>query len=338
MPVKHWSAAGLVLTYWCNARCASCYLCCGPEDHAWMSADDAIEHWRQLASASPHGCRVHLTGGEPFGNWPLLIEVARRAKAEGLGPLDKVETNAFWADDEGEARQRLAALDEAGMRRLTISADPYHQQFVPIDRCRLLAAAAVEVLGPGRVQVRWPDWLEHGFDTAAMSPQDREALFVRYATQGRDRLNGRAAGLLAGHPQQKTLKELADENCREPLLRSRHVHIDPDGLVMPGTCAGIVLGIAGPETIQAIWSSLDRDHADRPVVGALAARGPVGLLEMGLVAGYSPRESYAGKCQLCWEIRGRLAAGGLHDGELSPRWMYGVCPCGGNLDARVGQT
>ena len=100
MPVKYWSFAGIMLTYWCSARCRCCYLCCSPDRHERMTAEQAVEVWRQLRAASPHGCRVHLTGGEPFGDWELLIDVCRRAAREGLQPLEKVETNAFWATEE----------------------------------------------------------------------------------------------------------------------------------------------------------------------------------------------------------------------------------------------
>ena len=325
MPVKYWSSAGLLLTYWCNARCSNCYLSCGPEHKKWMSVDFALTVWRQLIQASPHGCRVHITGGEPFGNWPLLIELARRAKAEGLGPLHKVETNAFWATDDELARQRLAQLDEAGMEKLTISTDPYHQQFVPIERCRLLAAAAEQVLGGQRVQVRWRDWLNEGFDTNSMPDRDREELLAKYVAGGRDRLNGRAAELLADHLPQKPPASFADESCREQLLRCKHVHVGPEGLAMPGTCAGIVLGRIGPHSIGQIWRELYTDHAERPVVGILSCNGPGGLMRAARAEGYAPRAAYAGKCQLCWDVRRYLARKGLHDAELAPRWMYQSC-------------
>ena len=60
-----------------------------------MSADTALSIWSQLRDTTPRGCRVHITGGEVFGNWELLIEIINRAKGRGLTPLDKVETNAF---------------------------------------------------------------------------------------------------------------------------------------------------------------------------------------------------------------------------------------------------
>ena len=322
MPLKHWSFAGLMLTTWCNARCASCYLCCGPERHEAMTAEEALGLWRSLQEACPHGCRVHISGGEPFGDWPRLIELARRAQAAGLGPLEKVETNAFWAEDTGIVQERLAALDEAGLGKLVISADPYHQAFVPIARARLAAKVAGEVLGPSRVQVRWRDWLTEGFDTAGMDRPAWQALVASYAAKGRDRLCGRAAEALTGGLQLKAAGELADEPCRQALLRSRHVHVDPEGYVMPGTCAGLVLGWAGPESIAEIWQRLNADWATRPVLGTLAERGPAGLLPLAQAAGFVPQVGYAGKCHLCWDVRRWLALKGRGGDELGPLALY----------------
>jgi hypothetical protein len=329
MPVKYWSSGGLMLTWWCNAACASCYLCCSPGRQERMASDEALAIWRGLIEASPHGCRVHLTGGEPFGDWPALIEICRRARAEGLGPLEKVETNAFWAADAGVARERLAALDAAGMVKLVISTDPYHQQFVPIERCRLAARVAEEFLGPKRLQVRWRDWLADGQDTDSLSEAERTALFARYASAGRDRLGGRAAAKLAPLLPARPVEEFADKPCRERLLRSKHVHVDPAGRVIPGTCAGIVLGTvepsmaaSGDRSIATIWRRLDADHADRPIVGRLAAGGPFALLPEARELGLVPRDGYASKCHLCWDVRRWLVRCGRQAGELAPDWTY----------------
>lgn len=312
-----------MLTQWCNASCASCYLGCHPGRGEEMSADEAIRLWGELVDACPHGCRIHLTGGEAFGRWDRLIDLCRRAARRGLGPLENVETNAFWASDEAVVRDRLTALDAAGLGKLVISTDPYHQQYVPIERARLAASVATEVLGPDRLQVRWRDWLTDGFGTGELGEHDRAVLFVRYAADGRDRMNGRAAAALAPSLADKTVDQLADQPCRQALLRSRQVHIGAGGWIMPGTCAGILLGWADEgRSVGDCWRRLAADHADRPIVAALAERGPVGLLEIARDEGFAPAELYAGKCHLCWEIRRRLQGSGRHRQELGPAGIY----------------
>ncbi len=323
MPVKYWSFAGLMLTYWCNASCASCYLNCSPSCKDELSVEQALEIWRGLIEASPHGCRVHLTGGEPFGNWPKLLEICRRAKAQGLGPLVKVETNAFWATDAETLADRIKALDEAGMEKFGISADPYHQQFVPIEHCRLAAKIAQDILGPDRVQVRWMDWLKDGFDTADLSDSERADLFMQYACQGRDRMNGRAAELIAAHLLQKPATAFKNNPCERALLRSKHVHIGPDGVIMPGTCAGIILGKAKKQKeIAEIWKDLDKTHGKRFIVGTLSNIGPLGLLTHAKKGGYVEKKGYASKCHLCWDMRRHFSREGYYLDELGPVGLY----------------
>ncbi len=328
IPVKHWSRAGLMLTWWCNARCASCYLSCGPRRRGWMDVDDAARWWGELAAASPHGCRVHLTGGEPFGDYSRLLEVCRRAAREipsDSGPLEKIETNAFWCTDEAVVRRRLAELDAAGMGRLVISADPYHQQYVPIERCRLVARVAEDVLGADRVQVRWRDWLAEGFDTGDLPESDRAELFARYAREGRDRLNGRAAELLTrGVRPGRRMEQFTDSLCHDALLRSKHVHVGPGGSVLAGTCAGIRLGDATAEPIDEIWRKLGEDWRERGVVGVLAREGPVGLARAAEQFGFEPDRTggYRSKCHLCWTVRSHLVARGAFPAELGPAVIY----------------
>ncbi len=322
MPVKHWSSAGLMVTTWCNARCASCYLACTPERTERMNPDDALRWWAQLIEASPHGCRVHLTGGEPFGDWPGLIDLAERAHREGLGPLEAVETNAFWATDAGLVRRRLEALDAAGMGRLVISADPFHQQFVPIRRARLVARVGGEVLGRRRVRVRWWDWLRGGYDTGELSDSERQRCFGRYLRLGRERLNGRAADRLPGLIKRNRATQYADKRCGESLLRGKGVHVGPGGWVVPGTCAGIVLGSARRERIGARWRRRGEDHADRPIVGTLVRAGPMGLVRLAESHGLSRPSACAGACGLCWLARTFLWRRGLYREELAPDWLY----------------
>jgi hypothetical protein len=329
--------------------------------------------WRSLIGASPHGCRVHIGGGEPFGRWELLIDLCRRARSEGLAPR-KVETNAFWATQEKVVRERLAALDDAGMEKLVISADPYHQQFVPIERCRLVARVAEEVLGPERLQVRWRDWLSAGFDTGSMSKSELWLLFSQYAKRGRDRLTGRAAEVLAGSLLRRPISEFRGREvqpCREALLRSKHVHVGPDGLVMPGVCAGIILGrlrlplrglrnspalasagqehpCRAKESMASIWEALHADFGadgvesacsdSHPVLSELVRFGPIGLLGLARRAGFVPADGYAGKCHLCWEVRRFLAWRGLHQQELGPAWLYGLRSSGAGVGIGLART
>lgn len=323
MPVKYWSGAGLMLTDWCGASCACCYATCTPAGRRWMAVADAVKVWADLIDASPHGCRVHLTGGEVFGRFEYLLEVCRAAKREGLGPLEAVETNGFWADDADVVADRLTALDAAGMGRLTVSTDPYHQQFVPIERVRLLVRIAEGVLGVDRVRVRWRQWLSEGFDLIDLPDHRVAEELSEYAATGRDRLTGRAADGLDGKMQLKPAAEFDDNPCKERILRGRHVHVSPTGEIWPATCAGIVVGNALDRPVCEVWAELAQQFDRMDVVGPLSRRGPVGLLELACEHGFILRsQGYASKCQLCFHLRRHLHAAGACGRQLGPTNVY----------------
>lgn len=292
-----------------------------------MTVDLAVDLWRGLERMSPHGCRVHLTGGEPFLDWPRVIEIIRAAAGEGLY-ADSVETNGFWALDEEIICDRLGALDDAGVRCLAISADPFHQAFVPISRVRFLAARAKEKLGPQRVRVRWQDWLDTGRDVMAMDEPARKTLLAEWIASGRDRINGRAAEALAHRLSLQPAEAFRGQHCREGLLRGRHVHVGPDGEVLPGVCAGLVLGyVRQPceESIQKLWHDLREDYEGRPILGRLVTAGPTALLELARQRDLDLpdiEKGFASKCHLCWIVRKRLAATGDFAEELGPPQMY----------------
>ena len=115
-----------------------------------MTIDLALECWRGIRRLAGGRGRVHITGGEPFGDYDRLTGLLRAAQAEGLSGLEKVETNAYWCTDEKLTRDRLEELKSLGMSKLQISTDIYHQQFVPIDRVRLAARVARQILEPNR--------------------------------------------------------------------------------------------------------------------------------------------------------------------------------------------
>ena len=156
---KLWRSAGLMLTYKCNAACEFCYYHCSPLKGGLMPVETCLAAWRSLKTLAGDEARIHLTGGEPFLYWDHLVEILRKGSEQSLGPVDLIETNGFWATDDRLIADRLDMLVVLGMRRLKISIDPFHQEYVDIEPARRLASVATEKLGPERVQVRWEKYL-----------------------------------------------------------------------------------------------------------------------------------------------------------------------------------
>ncbi|MCK4340675.1 MAG: hypothetical protein KAY37_02985, partial [Phycisphaerae bacterium] len=244
-----WEFAGLMLTYWCSSKCAFCYVHAGPNRGGDMDVETALALWRsldQLAAAHGKTMRIHLAGGEPFRDWVRLASIIRTARDAGLTPLEKVETNAFWATDDGLTRARLELLNALGTQKLVVSSDVFHQEFVPFDRVQRCVAMARRVFGPGRVIVRWWDFFQNPVNTRQLSPAAKKQAFKAALEHHSDRLTGRAseklAPLLPGYPAER----FQGHNCLAEVLQSKHVHIDPFGNIFPGTCGGIILGRAAP--------------------------------------------------------------------------------------------
>jgi hypothetical protein len=321
-----WEFAGLLLTYWCNARCAFCYLNCGPDRGGEMCVETALALWRSLDElAAAHGktMRIHLSGGEPFQDWVRLVSIVRAAREAGLTLVDKVETNAFWATDDGVTRSRLELLDALGVRRLVVSTDVFHQEFVPPERVRRCVEIGRAVFGPGRVIVRWWDFLQNPVETGRLDSAERARAFRAALARHKDRLAGRAAEQLAPLLPSQPAGAFAGLNCVQEVLQSRHVHVDPYGHIFPGTCAGIILGRAGERTVADTWHELGAHWREHPVVAAVVAGGSDELLRRAKAFGYEERPSgYASKCHLCAHVRRFLFERGVWPEFIGPGECY----------------
>lgn len=326
-----WRFAGLMLTYWCSARCEFCYVNASPDHHYWADPRHVIEWWQALQRLTERDNRhaaIHLTGGEPFGRPELLFDILDRARHAGLAPPEKIETNAFWANDDAIVWDHLTTLKSYGVPLIVTDADVFHQQFVPLANVRRLVEIATSVLGEGGIRVRWWDFYNENKQHDTAICQDLSADQLNHAqTQallaGRDRLVGRAAILANKLLVGRSAEQFAGQNCRKAILNSKHVHIDPYGDVFPGTCCGIILGNALNEEISDIYDWLDVNGPSGPVIPALVDHGPVGLLGLAQRFGFVPLEQgYATKCQLCYHIRSTLIAANQCRKWLGPAQCY----------------
>jgi MoaA/NifB/PqqE/SkfB family radical SAM enzyme len=156
-------SAGVLLSYKCTSACRHCMYACSPDwDAKWLDADSAEIILSQLFQAMrgkyPHPGRVgvndgvHFTGGEPFLNFNLLVELTGLAGRPGI-PTTFAETNGFWATNDRIARERLRALKEAGLDGILISANPFILEHVPFERTERAVRISKEVFGSRNVIV-----------------------------------------------------------------------------------------------------------------------------------------------------------------------------------------
>jgi len=134
------SELAISLTNKCNIQCRHCFFGCSPlrsRDLSW----EVIERVINEASRLDHIRTIGFTGGEPFLNRNKLTRAVQLCT--GLGIESTVISNGFWALSIGKAVEVLKELP--GLRRLGLSTDSFHQEFIPIDIIRNAICASAQL-------------------------------------------------------------------------------------------------------------------------------------------------------------------------------------------------
>lgn len=324
---------GVILSYRCLGKCKHCLYNCGPRRGKEAMSPEMLREALEVAAGLPRKPQVHLTGGEPFLHFPLLIEGARIA-AE-LGIRCYFETGASWSANRAEAVERFTALRDAGMWAALISCSPFHAERIPPIHTISAVRAALEVFGPGRVIVYLPDFIEivQMFDVYRPVPLEQyEEKFGaetarRILWEGYGIISGGRAGYRLGHLVQKhPAASFAGENCTYEILYAHHSHLDLYGNFIPAFCGGLAVG--DWHRLPALSEDLASGRCPE-LLGLLIKNGPYGLFELARERyGYRPLpDGYAGKCHLCADVRLHLLekvekAGEGEFPELQPHDFY----------------
>ncbi len=319
---------GLILSYRCQAECAHCLYNCGPGWHAWMAPEEVALVLENAKSAWGSGFQLHLTGGEPFLNFPLLLHATEEAARLAIPVY--VETSAGWVRNLTMAEERFRRLRGAGMGAVLVSVSPFHQESIPLQRTLDGISAARAAFGPERVIVYQQDWLPELARHGLADPVPLSEYQAEYGTRraglrlwmGFGLISGGRAGYRLGEwLPKRPADSFAGERCREELAYAQHSHLDLCGNVIPAFCGGISLGD---------WHDLpglvrDVRHGRVPRLAAiLMEEGPYGLYRLAAAeAGYRPAEAgFAGKCHLCVDVRRHLLSAGQFKHDLTPAQFY----------------
>lgn len=122
-----------------------------------MGVDEVTAVLKKARAVWGQGFQVHLTGGEPFLNFPLLVEAVKTAR--DLNIPNYVETNAGWCKDYSFTEKRFAQLKQAGLEAVLVSVSPFHQESIPLQRTLNGISAARLIFGESRVYVYQANWL-----------------------------------------------------------------------------------------------------------------------------------------------------------------------------------
>lgn len=135
------SEIGLVMTEQCPVGCRHCLSSSSmqatdlppPETHLdWIAKVARVDRCKS----------VSITGGEPFVYFDRLLELVEGCRSHGLQAT--VFTSAYWATTGAIAARKLGQLAAAGLTGITVSADEYHQDSIPLANVARVLRASQE--------------------------------------------------------------------------------------------------------------------------------------------------------------------------------------------------
>ena len=296
--------SGIMTNYNCSAACRHCMFCSSPRaGKDFITADAAERIAQRLRKAGVSS--VHIGGGEPFLNFDALCTMLSALQRARVG-VDYIETNAFWCRDMDSVRERLRKIRSLGADCVMASVDPFHIEFVPLERPLLLVQALrAEEMDFFVWQDRFLERLLPLDITKTHTCEELSRLLGEDYIEETAReyglgVNGRALAIAKNlYVNQPAEKLAADEPCAS-ILSGRHCHVDLYENVVPSGCPGIAVGL---DDFFARRLPADRyPAAHRLYTGGLRA-----LYEYAKEKGFEPDDGgYPTRCSLCYAIRAWL--------------------------------
>jgi MoaA/NifB/PqqE/SkfB family radical SAM enzyme len=294
---------GLLMTFQCQVACPHCIIEAGPHRKEQMFLKDTFDWIEQIASYRDGHIRVlSLTGGEPFINLGRLEAISDFADRQGL--FVSAVTNAHWASTPAKALQTLENLP--ALKMIQVSADIYHQKYIPFQRVINAVVAARECQVPLTVAVCTENDTDPGYlDIMRQLEEIIEPELIYTAITFRA---GRALKEGNGHKYEiSPMPPLSSCGAGSSPI------IFPDGRVI--ACIGpiidlkenhpLVLGNLRQNTLDEILEAAETN----PILHAIRLWGPQKLITMLQSAGLQSHlpEQYIkdSVCHACYELMSR---------------------------------
>lgn len=313
---------GLHVTDTCPISCQHCAYHCGPHVKGCMSLENALHYLKTIDSAEV----VSISGGEPFLYFDLLLSLVREAHA-----LERdvwVFTNCYWATPEKNVKtlktlKILKDLKEAGLTKIWLSADGFHQPAIPFSHVKNAISAAVGLGLDVAVDVRFIGSLK---DENPVNLRTRkilekleklEELEDVEVLKGQPLYIGRGSALSSYLPKKPGIPR---GSCPGPWAGGTWEHpqgVDIDLYGEVTLCPGISIGNTKKCSLDILLVEYD-PHTH--VIIQKLLKGPRILAEKAQEMGYVPALSYINECHLCYEVRKFLRH--YYPEELSPQIVY----------------
>lgn len=334
------TSGGILLSYKCNASCKHCMYASSPKwQPDWISSD-ALEHVLAILvehiQPSPYGPEtvslhhgLHFTGGEPFLNFPLLLEAVNKAKQRGIPSLF-VETNAFWCRHYDKSEDMMRQLKEAGLAGLMVSVNPFVLENVPFERSVKAVTLGSDVFGQNLLVYQVDSYMQFRSlkINGRLSLDDyRKKVTLDESLKNLELLPlGKAGYSLTDWFPSRPAEEFFGGDCSHELQQDTHNHWDNYANVIPGFCAGIAMGnLLEQPALYTEGLDLDQEY---PLLKLLLTEGVKGLYRYAQAEfDYEALEGgYISKCHLCLDLRKQIVSRTQEFKELRPHEFYARLP------------
>ncbi|WP_026508563.1 radical SAM/SPASM domain-containing protein [Butyrivibrio sp. MC2013] len=120
----------LLTTNKCTASCKMCCFDCSPQNNEFVDPK-VVEKVIYELKTSNSIKTIGFSGGEPFLLYDDLIKITKQVAALGVRVV--CTSNGFWGNNYENAYKKLYAFQTAGLKKLSLSVDNFHQQYIPIE-------------------------------------------------------------------------------------------------------------------------------------------------------------------------------------------------------------
>lgn len=328
-------SGGLILSYRCSGECKHCMYFGTPKwNNIWINQRDLEKILVKLSEnieASPYGPNnvslnygLHLTGGEPFLNYDILLKSVQIANEFQIPSLF-VETNCFWCKTDELTKEKLTELRNNGLKGILISVNPFILEHIPFEKTERAIRLSKDIFGKNVMIYQ----LFYYYQFKGLGLKEKLPLEQYLKIMHIDDLQkkvelfkmGRAVYSLQHLYKKHPPSSFFNENCYSELVRNWHNHFDNYGNYIPGYCGGLSWGdIRDLDSL----SNEGIDLEDFPVLKCLI-RGSMKDLYHYVINNFEYQEvpdGYISKCHLCTDIRRKIALNTDKIKELNPREFY----------------
>lgn len=220
-----------VVTYACTGRCKHCsegdHTSCG----AHIDPQAAADAVRKIAAE--YDLKTVMTfGGEPLLYPEVVYAVMKTASELGIQKRQLI-TNGYFSKNAERIREVVRRLAECGINDLRLSADVFHQEYIPLEPVKLFAEEAKRVGVPIKIQ---PAWLVSREDNNEYNIQTKK-IISEFSALGIEEADGNVI-FPAGNALKYFAEYFTDLAPENPYVEDpadvRCLSFDPDGTVLGG--------------------------------------------------------------------------------------------------------